>query len=306
MANFNVNVIGSFVTGTAANDTFNISAGACTVLGLDGDDTFNDPVGIVGFSLSTAVPATIVSISASFTALNLVLGGDGNDMRVHRCQASETTCPAVPATIGSVSAAAPARQQTFSTAVTATTSSARPQTPIGSWAGPETTCCKRSAPATPSSAATATINCRRTATPIRWMAGPATTACLLPADQSTICLPASATTGWAQTATFMLCPAAMAATGSARPGTSAGSIGESGDDSLLGVGDGHRLFGGDGNDWVGVSGTPMSFSVMPATTTWPPPVTATASMAAPATTRWSQRQDTQTIATSSHPVPGRT
>ena len=29
-------------------------------------------------------------------------------------------------------------------------------------------------------------------------------------------------------------------------------------------------------------------------------------MAAPATTRWWQRQDTRTISTSSHPVPGRT
>ncbi len=40
MATFNVNVHGSFVTGTAASDTFNLSASECTVLGLDGDDTF--------------------------------------------------------------------------------------------------------------------------------------------------------------------------------------------------------------------------------------------------------------------------
>ncbi len=36
-----VNVIGSFVSGTAASDTFNLNADKCTVLGLDGDDTFS-------------------------------------------------------------------------------------------------------------------------------------------------------------------------------------------------------------------------------------------------------------------------
>ena len=41
MANFNVNITGNFVTGTAASDTFNLTANACTVLGLDGDDTFS-------------------------------------------------------------------------------------------------------------------------------------------------------------------------------------------------------------------------------------------------------------------------
>ena len=46
------------------------------------------------------------------------------------------------------------------------------------------------------SAATATINCRLTAAPIRWTARAATTACLLPADQTTVCWPAPATTGW--------------------------------------------------------------------------------------------------------------
>jgi hypothetical protein len=43
MATFNVNVFGSFVNGTAASDTFNLSINACTVLGLDGDDTFSAP-----------------------------------------------------------------------------------------------------------------------------------------------------------------------------------------------------------------------------------------------------------------------
>ena len=41
MATFNVNVRNSFVSGTAASDTFNLSADSCTALGLDGDDTFN-------------------------------------------------------------------------------------------------------------------------------------------------------------------------------------------------------------------------------------------------------------------------
>jgi hypothetical protein len=40
MATFNVNILGSFVIGTAAADTFNLGADGCEVLGLDGDDTF--------------------------------------------------------------------------------------------------------------------------------------------------------------------------------------------------------------------------------------------------------------------------
>ena len=42
MATFNVRN-GSFVSGTAASDTFNLTAAVCTVLGLDGDDTFIVP-----------------------------------------------------------------------------------------------------------------------------------------------------------------------------------------------------------------------------------------------------------------------
>jgi hypothetical protein len=45
MATFNVNVGGSFVSGTEASDTFNLSASVCTALGLGGDDTFSGPGG---------------------------------------------------------------------------------------------------------------------------------------------------------------------------------------------------------------------------------------------------------------------
>ena len=41
MATFNINLSGTFVNGTAANDTFNIDAGRVTAFGLEGDDTFN-------------------------------------------------------------------------------------------------------------------------------------------------------------------------------------------------------------------------------------------------------------------------
>ena len=72
--------------------------------------------------------------------------------------------------------------------------------------------------------------------------------------QSTISLPASATTGSAQTATFISCTAATGSDWIGATGDVCALYGGSGDDTLLGVGNNHRLFGGDGNDWVGVSG----------------------------------------------------
>ena len=61
MATFNINTIGSFATGTAAGDSFNLNADKCTVLGLDGDDKFSSPDAIVYLSLDGG--AGIVSFS---------------------------------------------------------------------------------------------------------------------------------------------------------------------------------------------------------------------------------------------------
>ncbi len=106
MATFNVNTFGSFVSGTAASDTFNMIVNGCTVLGLDGDDIFIVADGI-RLSLSTAVPATIASISRPRALISYSVA-----TAMTRCSslpATETTCSAAPATTGSVSVAAPAR-----------------------------------------------------------------------------------------------------------------------------------------------------------------------------------------------------
>ncbi len=140
MATFNVNVNGSFVNGTAAGDTFNLTAGQCTVLGLDGDDTFTRSNNQAVFSLDGGAG----NDSFNFTGNNNDELSSAAAPAMTRCSslpAAETTCPAMPVTTGSVSVAGSARQPAFSTAVTAMILSAQPHTPIRSLVGPGTTPC---------------------------------------------------------------------------------------------------------------------------------------------------------------------
>ena len=79
MATFNITVVGSSVTGTAANDTFNIQNGAVSALGLDGDDTFRFVTG-GGFAfLFLDGGAGNDSFNFDVTSSNDMRGGDGND-----------------------------------------------------------------------------------------------------------------------------------------------------------------------------------------------------------------------------------
>ena len=95
MANFNVNIPGSFVSGTAASDTFNLTSFACTALGLDGDDTFTSSARSSYMSLDGGAGNDSFNF-ANNTQRTLARGGDGNDtvfiavrqpkQRVRRCR----------------------------------------------------------------------------------------------------------------------------------------------------------------------------------------------------------------------------
>ena len=101
MANFTVNVAGSFVNGTAASDTFDIFRHRMHGIGTGWRRRIQRAGASDGFTFSTAVPATTASISASNTSENFVFGGDGNDA-VFIAQAAGTSYPAAPAIIRSV------------------------------------------------------------------------------------------------------------------------------------------------------------------------------------------------------------
>src|ERR1700752_1164824 len=79
MANFIVDRDGSFVSGTAASDTFLIGAYRCTVLGLEGDDAFSIVVSLSNFFDLGAGNDSFNVDSNHFQETSLVLGGDGND-----------------------------------------------------------------------------------------------------------------------------------------------------------------------------------------------------------------------------------
>ena len=78
MATFTINLSFSFVNGTAANDTFNISTiPFVTAFGLDGDDQFS----VAGGRHSLDGGAGNDSFSLpDFVEASLVFGGDGNDI----------------------------------------------------------------------------------------------------------------------------------------------------------------------------------------------------------------------------------
>ena len=80
MANFTVKIFGSFVSGTAANDTFNIDANFVTAWGLEGDDTFTcGPTFFDSLTLDGGAGNDSFSFGLN-SRLNQVSGGDGNDM----------------------------------------------------------------------------------------------------------------------------------------------------------------------------------------------------------------------------------
>ena len=78
MATFNINLPYSFVNGTAANDTFNISVLLVTAFGLDGDDLFSVGASRFGLSLDGGTGNDSFNLGSSFSD-SLVVGGDGND-----------------------------------------------------------------------------------------------------------------------------------------------------------------------------------------------------------------------------------
>jgi Ca2+-binding RTX toxin-like protein len=106
MATFNVNVLGSFVSGTAASDTFNLSQDACTVLGLDGDDTFTSSnASFLSLDGGAGNDSFDFTVSTSST---LARGADGNDA-VFIADGSRNIVSAMPVMAGLVSVAVPGR-----------------------------------------------------------------------------------------------------------------------------------------------------------------------------------------------------
>ena len=82
-----------------------------------------------------------------------------------------------------------------------------------------------------------------------------------------------------------------------------GGFGDDGNDQVFFAGNQNLLFGGTGEDWLGVSGDfNMSSPARPTTIIWRRPATATRSMAGPATTRWRRRPGTAATPSSSTPT----
>ena len=174
------------------------------------------------FSLSTVVPATIVSISRRRTSRISRTRWDGNDSGVHRFRRPKLLCSAMPVMTGSVSVAVPARQLAFSTAVTATTSSARRANSNWLVGGTGNDTLQAAAPATPSIGGDGNDQLQANGSSNTLDGGTGNDSLFIVGGSATMRWAAPATTGSAPTATIII------------------------------------LSGGDGNDWIGATGSSSS------------------------------------------------